>query len=132
MATHSSILAWRIPWTEEASGIQSIGSQRVGHDWSGLVCISYISNFDMLNFLCLKGFFYFPFYFFFNSLIIQECVVITQICNFYICEFFICCYWFLVSLHCAHKINSMWFICLKFPKTLLPKMIYSREYFMCS
>ena len=33
MATHSSILAWRIPWTEESDGIQSMGSQRVGHDW---------------------------------------------------------------------------------------------------
>ena len=33
MATHSSILAWRIPWTEEPGGLQSIGSQRVGQDW---------------------------------------------------------------------------------------------------
>ena len=32
MATHSSILAWRIPWTEEPSELQSMGSQRVGHD----------------------------------------------------------------------------------------------------
>ena len=32
MATHSSILAWRIPWTEEHGGPQSMGSQRVGHD----------------------------------------------------------------------------------------------------
>ena len=32
MATHSSILVWRIPWTEELSGLQSIGSQRVRHD----------------------------------------------------------------------------------------------------
>ena len=32
VATHSSILAWRIPWTEEPGGIQSIGSKRVGHD----------------------------------------------------------------------------------------------------
>ena len=31
-ATHSSILAWRIPWTEEPEGLQSMGSQRVGHD----------------------------------------------------------------------------------------------------
>ena len=31
MATHSSILAWRIPWTEEPGGLQSTGSQRVGH-----------------------------------------------------------------------------------------------------
>ena len=33
MATHSSILAWRIPWTEEPGGLQSMGSQRVGHNW---------------------------------------------------------------------------------------------------
>ena len=32
MATHSSILSWRIPWTEEPGGLQSMGSQRVGHD----------------------------------------------------------------------------------------------------
>ena len=31
MATHSSILAWRIPWTEEPGGLQSMGSQRVRH-----------------------------------------------------------------------------------------------------
>ena len=36
MATHSSILAWRIPWTEEPDGLESIGSQRVRHDWSNL------------------------------------------------------------------------------------------------
>ena len=33
MATHSSILAWRIPWTQEPCGLQSMGSQRQGHDW---------------------------------------------------------------------------------------------------
>ena len=32
MATHASILAWRIPWTEESGGLQSMGSQRVRHD----------------------------------------------------------------------------------------------------
>ena len=34
MATHSNILAWRIPWTEEPGGPQAMGSQRVGHDWA--------------------------------------------------------------------------------------------------
>ena len=34
MATHSSTLAWRIPWREEPGGLQSTGSQRVGHDWA--------------------------------------------------------------------------------------------------
>ena len=32
MATHSSILAWRVPWTEEPGGLPSMGSHRVGHD----------------------------------------------------------------------------------------------------
>ena len=36
MAAHSSILAWRIPWTEEPGRLQSLGSQRVRHNWSDL------------------------------------------------------------------------------------------------
>ena len=39
MATHSSILAWRIPWTEEPGGLLFIKSHRVGHDWSNLACM---------------------------------------------------------------------------------------------
>ena len=38
MAAHSSNLAWRTPWTEEPGGLQSTGSQRVGHDWRDLAC----------------------------------------------------------------------------------------------
>ena len=33
MATRSNILAWEIPWTEETGVLQSVGTQRVGHDW---------------------------------------------------------------------------------------------------
>ena len=36
MATHSSVLAWRIPGTGEPGGLLSLGSHRVGHDWSDL------------------------------------------------------------------------------------------------
>ena len=39
MATHSSILAWRIPWTEEPGGLQFTGSQRVRHDWVTKPCL---------------------------------------------------------------------------------------------
>ena len=39
MATHSTTLAWKIPWTEEPGGLQSMGWQRVGHDWSNLSCM---------------------------------------------------------------------------------------------
>ena len=39
MATHSNILAWRTPWTEEPGELQFIGLQRVGHDGSDLACM---------------------------------------------------------------------------------------------
>ena len=39
MATHSSILAWRILWTEDPGGLLSIGLHRDGHDWSNLACM---------------------------------------------------------------------------------------------
>ena len=38
-ATHSSILAWRTPWTEESGRLQSMGSQRVGHNWATFTCL---------------------------------------------------------------------------------------------
>ena len=44
MATHTSVLAWKIPWTEEPGGLQSIGSQRVGRDWSALAHIGNIKQ----------------------------------------------------------------------------------------
>ena len=45
MATHSSIFAWRIPGTEEPSGLPSMGSHRVRHDWSKLaVTATYMSE----------------------------------------------------------------------------------------
>ena len=43
MATHSRSLAWRFPWTEEPDGLQSIVSQRVGHDWA-TITHTYIYN----------------------------------------------------------------------------------------
>ena len=48
MATHSSILAWKIPWTEEPGGLQSKESQRVGHDlfciWSSWISVDGLGN----------------------------------------------------------------------------------------
>ena len=48
MATHSSILAWRIPWTEEPGRLQSVESQRVRHDWATdihiLVCVFEVTS----------------------------------------------------------------------------------------
>ena len=38
MATHSSILPWKTPWIEEPGGLQSIGLERVEHEWSNLAC----------------------------------------------------------------------------------------------
>ena len=48
MATHSSIPAWRIPWTEEAGGLQSMGSQRVSHDRATKHAHTHIENWNVL------------------------------------------------------------------------------------
>ena len=59
MATHSSVLAWEIPWAEESGGLQFIGSQRAGHDLvikqqyertSRIAGIVYFSNLNYSNF----------------------------------------------------------------------------------
>ena len=47
MATHSSILAWRIPWTEEPGGLRSTGLQRVGHNWA--TSLTHSLNVSLLN-----------------------------------------------------------------------------------
>ena len=44
MATHSSVLAWRIPGTGEPGGLPSVGSHKVGHDWSNLAAADHGSN----------------------------------------------------------------------------------------
>ena len=49
IATHSSILAWRIPWTEEPGGLQSMGLQRVGHNWNDFACTQFIYNVSVLG-----------------------------------------------------------------------------------
>ena len=69
MATHSSILAWRIPGTGEPGGLLSMGSHRVGHDWSDLAaaaavfssCLLVSATFVVLSFLW-GIFFIYPFF----------------------------------------------------------------------
>ena len=53
METHSSILAWRNPWTEEPGGIQSIGSQWIRQDWSDLTHKKSIMHFHLTNMVTL-------------------------------------------------------------------------------
>ena len=57
MATHSSTLAWQIPWTEEPGRLQSMGSHRVGHDWSDLAAASLLGLwFPSFMFKARKGY----------------------------------------------------------------------------
>ena len=53
MATHSSILAWRIPGTEEPGGLLSMGLHRVGHDWSDLAAAA-ANLMKFINFQTLR------------------------------------------------------------------------------
>ena len=60
MATHFSFLAWIIPWTEELGGLQSMGLQRIGHDWAtkhsaAQQALQYTSKYLYVSFFCLPG-----------------------------------------------------------------------------
>ena len=55
MATHSSVLAWRIPGTGEPGGLPSMGSHRVGHDWSDLAAAAAVGNLLVL-YIYIKAF----------------------------------------------------------------------------
>ena len=57
MATHSSILAWRIPGMEEPGGLPSVGSQRVRHDWSNLTAAAAAAAAAFFSPLSFKDFF---------------------------------------------------------------------------
>ena len=51
MATHPSTLAWKIPWMEEPGGIQSMGSKRIGHDWSTSLSFTFIEYYKLIEIL---------------------------------------------------------------------------------
>ena len=57
MAPHSSTLAWKIPWTEEPGRLQSMGSQRVGHDWGTKHCLLILIVSDEISGICFVLFF---------------------------------------------------------------------------
>ena len=48
MAIHSSTIAWKIPWTEEPGRLQSMGSQRVGHDWA--TSLTHLLTYEMMGY----------------------------------------------------------------------------------
>ena len=67
MATHSSILAWTIPWTEKPGGPQTIRLQRVRHDWS-----------TEKPYLVHSSFFFFFFFFFFLQEIFANILIVAE------------------------------------------------------
>ena len=65
MATHSSVLAWRIPGTGEPGGLPSMGSHRVGHDWSNLAAAVSLLTFTYFLFIFYFYLLIFKFYLFY-------------------------------------------------------------------
>ena len=57
MATHSSIFAWRIPWTEETDGLQSMGLQRVRHNWKTFTFRTHLKDSRTRQFTWIKSFY---------------------------------------------------------------------------
>ena len=114
MASHSSILAWRIPWTEEPGRLQSMGSQRVGHSWvtkqhkavNSLIHNSFLRNNWNVR-LCKISFYTVPCLFFFPivtlpnvSLASSVLVVFSMAANLIQCEGY--------KLGWKFKVGSFW------------------------
>ena len=62
MAPHASTLAWKIPWTEEAGGLQSMGSRIVGHNWSDLAAAAYIFSHIYVHYIWWIYIFFFIYF----------------------------------------------------------------------
>ena len=77
------IFAWRIPWTEEPGGLQSIGSQRVRHNWSDLACMYTHTFTDILSHCLLNNW--------------KRCIKISKYVYLFISSVCIC--WFLLYLN---------------------------------
>ena len=82
MTTHSSILAWTVPWTEEAGGLQSIGLHRVWHDWSDLAYMltSWSTMVPYKWLLLLAGWVVIPYQ------LCWEVHVIKPVCSLHMCH----------------------------------------------
>ena len=83
MATHSSILAWRIPWREEPGRLQSMGLQRVGHNWATSLSLSLYYNLGEQNFLLfLKIFLFYTGVQLINNVVFQAHSRVIQLCMY--------------------------------------------------
>ena len=83
MATHSSVLAWKIPWTEERDRLQFMGSQRVGYDWATSLRFSFIRTL----YRCLENMLQSPFSLFLTLALVlspsstDKFVSVTKLCG---------------------------------------------------
>ena len=76
MATHSSILAWRIPWTEKPGGLQSMGLQKVGHNWMNIKKYAFRRGLALHRLLYLSIISYHsPWYWYQQSLILKKTIL---------------------------------------------------------
>ena len=81
MATHSNILAWRIPWMEEPGGLQFTGLQRVEHNWSDLACMHYFFKVNIFFRFLSKNYKNTPIFFSQLSSVTQSCPTLCDPMN---------------------------------------------------
>ena len=122
MATHPSVLAWRIPGTGEPGGLPSMGSHRVGHDWSDLAAAAATLQ------KCWEGF-HLPLYF--ERLYVWLALFLTQMFDKILCEAILV--WnFLCGKVLWNKtyLSQIWnYLCFLFLLVSILVILFFREYY---
>ena len=122
MVTHSCVLAWKIPWMEEPGRLQSMGSQRVRHNWAFtffpqlLVMISYLCAGDFLPLLyvCLYQWAFSSLIFLFQVVDSRARAVFFSI----VTKLVLCC-WILLAFACLY---GFWYVCGIWMRVLLGRV----------
>ena len=120
MATYSSILAWRFPWTEEPAGLQSMGSQRVWHNWATNTCNFHFTYIYIHIYIYIYVYMYICMYLYIHTYI-YFAIMYTSLCKIYMYIYFKICIHLTIEWF-NHHFNEQ----VKVPAEIIPRIGFTK------